>query len=38
MNLLEKDICSEINEIIFTGGGRKNKFLISQIDILIKKI
>ena len=34
MSLLEKDICSNINEIIFTGGGRKNKFLISQFEYL----
>ena len=37
MNLLEKDICSGINEIIFTGGGRKNKFLISQLKYLNQK-
>lgn len=34
MNLLEKDICSNVNEIIFTGGGRKNKFLMSQFKNL----
>ena len=37
MNLLEKDICSDINEIIFTGGGRKNKFLISHFEYLNQK-
>ena len=31
--LLDKNICSNINELIFTGGGRKNRFLIS----LLKK-
>ena len=29
--LLDNKICSNINEIIFTGGGRKNKYLISQL-------
>ncbi len=29
MKLLENNICSNLNELIFTGGGRKNKFLIS---------
>lgn len=38
MNLLEKDICSDVNEIIFTGGGRKNKFLISQFGYLNQKL
>ena len=37
LNLLEKDICSDINEIIFTGGGRKNSFLISQFKYLNQK-
>ena len=37
MNLLEKDICSDVNEIIFTGGGRKNKFLISEFEYLNQK-
>ena len=37
MNLLEKDICTNVNEIIFTGGGRKNKFLISQFEHLNQK-
>ena len=31
MNLLDNKICSDVNELIFTGGGRKNKYLISQI-------
>ena len=34
MNLLDNKICSDINELIFTGGGRKNKYLISQIKKL----
>ena len=38
MNLLEKNICSDVNEIIFTGGGRKNKFLISQLKLLNKNL
>ncbi len=37
LNLLEKDICSDVNEIIFTGGGRRNSFLISQFKYLNKK-
>ncbi len=31
MNLINNKIFSDINELIFTGGGRKNKYLISQI-------
>ena len=34
MNLLDNKICSDVNELIFTGGGRKNKYLISQIKKL----
>ena len=34
MNLLNNKICSDVNELIFTGGGRKNKYLISQIKKL----
>ena len=34
MNLLDNKICSNVNELIFTGGGRKNKYLISQIKKL----
>ena len=26
MNLLDNKICSNVNELIFTGGGRKNRF------------
>ena len=38
MNLLEKNICLDVNELIFTGGGRKNKFLISQLKLLNKNL
>tara|TARA_Y100001970_G_C14214681_1_gene848948 strand:+ start:1185 stop:2282 length:1098 start_codon:yes stop_codon:yes gene_type:complete len=31
LNLLDNKISSNINEIIFTGGGRKNKYLISTL-------
>ena len=36
IKLLENNICSHVNELIFTGGGRKNKFLISQLKQLNK--
>ena len=31
MNLLKNRISSNVNELILTGGGRKNKYLISQL-------
>ncbi len=34
VKLLDNKICSEVDEIIFTGGGRKNKYLIAQIKKL----
>ena len=34
VNLLDNKISSEVDELIFTGGGRKNKYLISQIKKL----
>ena len=38
INLLNNKISSEVNELIFTGGGRKNKYLISELRNLNKKI
>jgi len=38
INLINNDICSDINEIIFTGGGRKNKYLIDTIRQLNKDL
>ena len=37
-NLINKKINSNINEIILTGGGRKNKFLIKSLKYEIKNI
>ena len=34
MYLLDNKICADVNELIFTGGGRKNKYLISQLKQL----
>ena len=34
INLLDNKICADVNELIFTGGGRKNKYLISQLKQL----
>ena len=33
-DLLDNKICADVNELIFTGGGRKNKYLISQLKQL----
>ena len=38
INLLNNKISSEVNELIFTGGGRKNKYLISELKHLNKKL
>ena len=38
IKLLENKICSNVNEVIFTGGGRKNKYLFKSINKLKKHL
>ena len=38
LNLVNRKICSDINEIIFTGGGRKNKYLVNTLRGLKKDL
>ena len=38
LNLVNHKICSDINEIIFTGGGRKNKYLLNLLKVLKKDL
>jgi len=38
INLIDDKICKNINEIIFTGGGRKNKYILNTLRNLRKDI
>jgi len=38
LKLINHNICSNINEIIFTGGGRRNKYLVKSLRILKKDL
>ena len=38
IKLIEHKICKDINEIIFTGGGRKNKYILKTLRNLRKDI
>ncbi len=38
INLISNKICKDINEVIFTGGGRKNKFILNSLRNLKKDI
>ena len=38
LNLVNHKLCSDINEIIFTGGGRKNKYLVKTLRGLKKDL